>query len=235
MPKLNFLYKDNFIFAISKPANIHSVINDNSNELSIASLLLEKYPNLLDVAKKEDAGLLNRLDFATSGILFGAWKKEYWEKIHKENDKIKKTYLAVVEGQAKNTTIKTFIGGAYRGSKKVRLYSLSKNPKRALIGETKISLLAFNKKKNISLVSTTVFSAKRHQIRAHLASIKNPLVGDSLYGATSKVADFFEFDTNYEFLLHNDSLEFFNSLSNNHLKILNYCPWESQFLNIYQY
>lgn len=227
--KLKFLYNDDYIFAVEKPVNIHSVINNNSSELSIASLLLEEYPTLVSVAKKEDAGLLNRLDFSTSGILLGAWKKEYWDKIHKENDNIKKTYLAVVEGKANNTTIETFIGGAYRGSKKVRVYPISKNPKRALIGETKITLLSYNEEKNISLVSTTVFSAKRHQIRAHLAYLGHPLVGDTLYGATTHIADFFKISNSIEFLLHNESLDFFNPLSKQQIKILNNCSWKILF------
>ena len=41
---LEFLYKDDFLFAIKKPSNIHSCISLKNDDDSIAKRLLEKYP-----------------------------------------------------------------------------------------------------------------------------------------------------------------------------------------------
>lgn len=230
-----FLYNDDVLFALSKPSNIHSVINNNIENDSIAATLLEQYPELECVNKKEDAGLLNRLDFETSGILYGTWKREYVDLFKSLQDDVIKLYFAVVEGKAKNIELETYIGSVYRGSKKVKVYSLDKNPKRALIGKSKIEIVCYNKEKNLSLVKVYVVQARRHQIRAHLGYLGCPLLGDDLYGAKMKVCDCFsenDFKLNNieifpKFLLHNEKLRIKNPVSNKIINIEYECKWKN--------
>ncbi|MGI6680089.1 MAG: pseudouridine synthase [Bdellovibrionota bacterium] len=238
---LDFLYNDEYLFAIKKPANIHSVINKNSQNVSIAEKLLEAYPALSVVSKREDAGLLNRLDFETSGILFGAWKSEYYKTFRTNinsdinsdnNNSVEKTYVAICEGKVEGVVLETYVGGAYRGSKKVRIYALGKNPKRALIGKSNIELVSFNKEKDLSLVSIKVFEARRHQIRAHLSYLGTPLLGDALYGAKRNVLDYFKISKAPKFLLHNENLTLRNPFTKKLIKIACECEWEKEFFKV---
>lgn len=223
---LEFLYKDDFLFAIKKPSNIHSCISLKNDDDSIAKRLLEKYPKLQDVGKKEDAGLLNRLDFETSGILYGTWHSEAYKKLKGLKNGALKVYIAITEGKSKTTNLKTYIGGAYRGSKKVTVYELNKNPKRALLAESQIKLLSYNKEKNLSLVCIKILEGRRHQIRAHLSYLGTPILGDTLYGAKREVKEYFNFENLPKFLLHNESLSLKNPFTNRKINIECECVWK---------
>lgn len=208
---IEFLYKDDYFFAIKKPSNIHSVINEKTKNESVASILKNSFPKLEEVSlNKEDCGLLNRLDFQTSGILYGAWTREAWEYFHKNSNIFKKTYIAICEGKVESQTITTLLGGKYRGSKKVTALPLDKEKKRFIKAETKVELISYDKKQDISFVRAVISNAQRHQIRAHLAFIGNPLLGDKLYGSKKDFSLFFPNNKELEFLLHNETLKFFH-------------------------
>lgn len=227
--KLEFLCNDDVFFAVSKPSNIHSCINFNKDNVSIAKILLDKYPFLENVAKKEDAGLLNRLDFETSGILYGAWHKEDYQKLKSLSDKFTKTYIAITEGKTETKDLTTYLGSPYRGAKKVRVYSVNKNPKRALLCKSQVKLIKYDKEKDLSLVNVKITKGMRHQIRAHLSYLGTPLLGDTLYGAKRESKDYFNFENLPKFLLHNVSLSLRNLVDDKIINISCECRWENLF------
>jgi 23S rRNA pseudouridine1911/1915/1917 synthase len=195
---------------MDKPALLHSVQSGPAGGDSVADLLLEAYPQLSEVApKKGDAGLVQRLDFSTSGLLIGAKSRESWLALHEQllNGKILKSYVALVHGTpADNSEITTFIGSPYRHPKKMRVYE-SAPPKnhRALIGNTSIRLLE-PIGQSFSLVQAFASPARRHQIRIHCAHISHTLVGDALYGSSADFRSLLGIDR--DFFLHAAEIEF---------------------------
>jgi 23S rRNA-/tRNA-specific pseudouridylate synthase len=122
------LHEDEALLVTLKPAGIHSVaLTEGEAAPSIGAQLLEAFPFLREVADRPgDAGLINRLDFGTSGILIGAKTRAAWEILRGDiqNGRIKKRYLAVVEGiSPKETAIENYIGSPYRRSQKVRVWA----------------------------------------------------------------------------------------------------------------
>jgi len=186
--KTNFpiLYEDEELFIISKPAGLHSVMLKKSENISLAELLLNNNPFLAEVSNKtEDAGLLQRLDYDTSGCILGAKNKSAWDALFNalKNGQIQKTYLAISEGIFKeNTELRTFIGEKGRHSHKVQIIR-TPHQKRILEAFSIFSPLSNNKDLNLSLILASAPTARRHQIRAHLAYLGFPLLGDTLYGA----------------------------------------------------
>jgi 23S rRNA pseudouridine1911/1915/1917 synthase len=81
MSALQFLYDDGDIFAVYKPAGVHSVrLANGKGAASIVDLLLEHNPSLVQAGKApEDGGLVHRLDASTSGVLVGAATRKSWE------------------------------------------------------------------------------------------------------------------------------------------------------------
>ena len=63
----------------------------------------------------------------------------------------------------------------------------------------------------ISLVKCKLLTGRTHQIRVHMAYIGHPLIGDNLYGTSSKLIN--------RQALHSYMLEFNHPITNKHLII----------------
>lgn len=178
------------LLVINKPACIHSASLPKAKDKnpSIADLLRSVYPALENVSTKpEDAGLLNRLDFETSGILLAAKTKESWLAMKRLllDGSISKSYLALVEGKVqKKMMLQTYLGHHLRNAKKVKVYQTKPRGKvRALPAKTSFELVTYFQKLDVSLIRVFASPARRHQIRAHADFLKHALIGDVLYGS----------------------------------------------------
>jgi 23S rRNA-/tRNA-specific pseudouridylate synthase len=186
---ISYLFNDGDVFAVYKPAGAHSVQLRKGGGWSIADELLRENPSLGQASEKPgDAGLVNRLDEETSGILLGATSRSVWDKLYKQalNGEVHKRYALLVEGRVtKEFSITSFIGTPNRGAHKVKVYE--KRPPswaRALEGTTKYTPHLHLPIHNVSLLLAEASPARRHQVRAHAAHLGVPLIGDSLYGST---------------------------------------------------
>jgi 23S rRNA pseudouridine1911/1915/1917 synthase len=177
------LFENAHILALNKPRFVHST---GLGADTLHDIIFRMCPNaVLSSPNPEDSGLVNRLDFETSGIVVVAKSPDSWMDWHKAfvTGVIKKEYLALVEGvPATPRTVSNFIGSRYRGSKKV---TISESPRpRYLSAESYIELLKVSQSGRCSLVRVTTSTGRRHQVRAHCAYSGYPLVGDFLYGAS---------------------------------------------------
>ena len=98
--KLPILYEDNEVIVMNKPSGMltHSKGSFNS-EPTVASFLATK---LMDTDLHGNrAGIVHRLDRATSGVIIGAKDRETQKWLQKQFSKrnVKKIYHAVVEGR----------------------------------------------------------------------------------------------------------------------------------------
>ncbi len=201
------------MFVVEKPALLHSVEIKNSKQTSLAQMLLDIYPNLSEVSQKpEDAGLIHRLDYESSGLLLGAKSKDIWLKLRAElkAERIKKEYLILVEGLfRKKLEINNFIGSRHRGSKKVTVTKTK--VARSLPAQTNFETLKLLREPKASLVKASAANARRHQVRAHAGYLGFPLLGDALYGSVRRLAELEFFRSKAEitpFVLHATSLAF---------------------------
>ena len=188
------VYEDQSLIILNKPRGCHSVSLPHDDKPSIASWLVGKFPEMVSVSKKiEDGGLVNRLDFQTSGILIAAKSRDIWEELFEmlRAGQIHKSYHAIVEGHApQNQIVDLPLGARGRRSNKVRVFERAPKKKdRAQPARSEISLLNYSAKLALSLVEVRVDIGRRHQVRAHCSFAGHPLLGDSLYGATRTSAE----------------------------------------------
>lgn len=174
---LKIVYEDDNILAINKPVNVE-VISEISDEQTLTTILQKTYSFIAPC---------HRLDRNTSGlILFAKNQKSLDILLQKFKEKeIKKFYRCTVYGVPKKDfdTLEAYL---FKDTKKSMVY-ISDIPKpgyKKII--TSYKVLERNLKSNTSVLRVELeFSGRTHQIRAHLAHIGFPIIGDGKYGINS--------------------------------------------------
>lgn len=175
--------------ALNKPSLCHSSMGQSDQ--SLAQWIANNSPFRSELCSPPDFGLLQRLDFETSGILLAAKTRSFEELFlkHQRRGSIMKSYLTVVEGKfPEHVVIDSQIGTRSRSAKSVRVINKKLSRTRGIQDATTSAFcIGYSSTSNASLVRADIAKGARHQIRAHLSSIGHPLLGDSLYGSKSQL------------------------------------------------
>lgn len=183
---VSVLHTDPECIVIDKPSGIPSVALRHSETKTVANFLLAHFPETALVGSRQlEAGLLHRLDTDTSGVMVAARTPAALTHLQEQfrQRTVTKHYLAIVEGSLKTAgqvTLSLVPSGRHgrtmrpshvdRGHDAVTQYV----PIEHFWGHT--------------LLHVSIRTGVRHQIRAHLAALDHPIIGDVLYGTEDKTS-----------------------------------------------
>jgi 23S rRNA pseudouridine1911/1915/1917 synthase len=181
---LNILYEDSDLAVINKPAGMVVHLGAGVRQGTLVNALLGHFSELSESAGEERPGIVHRLDKQTSGILVVAKNDLSHVNLSKQfqSRSVRKHYWALVHGlfEKPHGEIKSPIGRDARN--RIKMTTRSNRGREAFTAFEVVEELA-----NFSFIGLEIRTGRTHQIRVHLASIKHPVVGDTLYGAPSRI------------------------------------------------
>lgn len=188
LPALRVLYEDTTLVAVDKPARVPSHPLRPFETGTVANALVARFPECAQAsADPREGGLCHRLDVETSGVLLAARSREVWEKVREafSRREVDKRYLALVRGPvADEGEIALGLRHANRKGDRMEPAADSGDPGRAALTHFRV----LGRDSDVSLLEVRILTGVQHQIRAHLAAIGAPVVGDVLYGGSPEPA-----------------------------------------------
>jgi len=166
------------LIAVDKPAGlpVHPLGPDETD--TALNALVARHPELVGIGEGGlRSGVVHRLDPGTSGVLIFALKEDAWRAARAAfaEKRVAKRYVARVHG-------------AFAGEREVELMLENRGTHVRVVdrgGRLAVSRIsALETGAETSLVEIAMRTGVRHQIRATLAELGHPIVGDRLYGST---------------------------------------------------
>ena len=164
------IYEDSNVLIVDKPSEIE-VTGDNS----LTTVLSAKYGFTIYPC--------HRLDRNTTGLTLFAKNKQSEQILFDKfkNHEIEKHYICRVYGvpPKKHAILNDYL---FKDNKKSMVYISNTHKKGYQNISTEYFVLSSNKSNNTSILEVILHTGRTHQIRAHLAYIGYPIIGDGKYG-----------------------------------------------------
>jgi 23S rRNA pseudouridine1911/1915/1917 synthase len=175
---ISILYEDIYIIVVNKPAGLISEVNP----FEAITMEGEVMTYLALSTRKPFLGVIHRLDRVTSGVMLFAKKKSALLAFNKlfELKAVQKTYHALINNLPPSTKGE-LINYLFKNLKEKRSDILNSKNKLSKLASLNYSLLQITKLPY--LIELNPKTGRFHQIRAQLAHINCPILGDEKYGS----------------------------------------------------
>jgi len=197
---LEIAYEDDDILIVNKPAGMSVHAGAGHSRGTLVNALLGRGQPLSKGGESADGqgalrpGIVHRLDKGTSGLIVIAKTDSAHRKLAEafRTRTVKKTYLALVEGLLEKASGKIAfpIGRDPVHRTRMKAFSNAKSAGRSRPGVTREALTEWHRLADLAiatLLEVQLYTGRTHQIRVHLSATMHPLVGDTLYGASSRL------------------------------------------------
>lgn len=193
---LPVVYEDEDVLIVNKPSGMLSQKAENDDVSAnehILSYLIEKGELTEEMMRTFKPSICNRLDRNTSGLLVaGKTLKGLQEMSQALKERtVQKYYRCIVKGEVHDSS---YIKGWLSKDEKTNKVTIYGNKPQDMSDDTFLPIeteyLPLQRKNGYTELEVHLITGRSHQIRAHLASIGHPIVGDVKYG-DKKVNEYF--------------------------------------------
>lgn len=175
-------YEDEHLLVVDKPVGLSVHPGPGHETDTLVNGLLAVYPEIREVGERERPGIVHRIDRETSGLLIVARTQEAHALLSEaiRERRVRRTYAALVRGGPETD----------EGVIDAPLARDPRNRQRQAIvddgREARTRFRVLERLARTTLLELELDTGRTHQIRVHLSSIGNPVVGDAVYGRAAK-------------------------------------------------
>ncbi len=176
------LHADEALLVVEKPAGVPLLPDAETGIQSVAEVLIEREPALAHVGGAQRAGIVTPMETEVSGLILVGRDEATYRRLKGEvnRGRVERRYIALVEGLLKGEgVIEAPIGNRRHERRRLRVSRTGRAATTRYRALTTYRLLG----RTYTLVELRPDSARRHQLRVHLAWYGTPIVGDRLYGS----------------------------------------------------
>jgi 23S rRNA pseudouridine1911/1915/1917 synthase len=189
---LAIVYSDDHIAVINKPSGLVVHPGAGVQSHTLCNALLHHFPGM-SIGNVERPGIVHRLDKDTSGIMVIAKTEQAHRHLSAQfkDRRVEKSYRALCFGEFAATSFDLKTGHARHHHNRLR-FSTKLSLEKLNGMNVRLAHTSFRVEKcrfGMSLLTATLHTGRTHQIRAHLADIDHPLLGDDLYGGKRIISE----------------------------------------------
>ena len=173
---------------VDKPAGmpVHPLREDERG--TALNALIARHPELSGVGEGAlRSGVVHRLDVDTSGALLFATEQRCWERLREafRSHRVTKRYTALVDGTASEGEAEVLL---YVAASRPAVVSVATDPRERRSWPTRTRWRVSRDLGDATLLEVEIETGFLHQIRATLAHLGHPILGDRIYAPESVAA-----------------------------------------------
>jgi 23S rRNA pseudouridine1911/1915/1917 synthase len=181
---VEIVFEDDDLVVVNKPAGMVTHVGSGVQSGTLVNALLHHIGTLSKAGGELRPGIVHRLDRMTSGLVIVA-KNDFAHRVLADQFKsraVHKTYTLLVHGRVANQTgqIKKAVGRDPRRRVRMKVGGIGA---RDALTRYKVS----RRFRTFTLLEAEPHTGRTHQLRVHFSSIGHPIVGDTMYGAPSRL------------------------------------------------
>jgi len=180
---LDVVFEDSDIIVVNKPAGMVTHPAPGHSGGTLVNALLHHCQDLSGIGGVKRPGIVHRLDADTTGLLVAAKNDAAHQALASamEAREISREYVAVIAGSPKESSgaIDAPIGRSRNDRTRMSINGVAA---RRAVTHWEVEIWG----EGISVLRVRLETGRTHQIRVHLASRMMPVIGDRVYGWTTK-------------------------------------------------
>ena len=186
MSSLKVIFEDNHIIVVEKSPNIPSQ-SDKTGDIDMLTIIKQYLKEKYNKPGNVYLGLVHRLDRPVGGVMvFAKTSKAASRLSNQVREKVfKKKYLAVVDGRPEDNfgVLEDYL---YKDERSNTSRVVKKEKKNSKYAKLEYEVLAYDERKDLSLLKINLFTGRHHQIRVQLSNFGHSIFGDQKYGTRGK-------------------------------------------------